>query len=100
MSQEKWMTSGRSRLKARQKNSFGQRAQRRAKVVAPEAFRMIPNRNDQRYQRDLILSEVSKQQQFQQQQQEQQQQRRQHRYPNDLEIISGELGKSCAVHKM
>lgn len=29
-----WMTSGRSRLKARQKNTFAQRAQQRARLVA------------------------------------------------------------------
>lgn len=33
-----WMTSGRSRLQAKQNRSFAQRAQQRANVVAPEAM--------------------------------------------------------------
>jgi hypothetical protein len=33
-----WMTSGRSRLQAKQNRSFAQRAQQRANVMAPEAM--------------------------------------------------------------
>jgi hypothetical protein len=35
-----WMTSGSKRLKERQNHTFAQRAQRRAKIVAPEQMRV------------------------------------------------------------
>lgn len=75
-----WMTSGRSRLKARQKNSFTQRAQQRARVVAPEAIRMLPVRQNQDKQQLAIDPVFLRTQQ-----------------PQDLEFLSGEKGASDAA---